>query len=499
MTDGMFSTYPRGALARAASVLVCLLASAFLLWCCGPGEKNDTAPAPGEEKTETAFEPETENPPETEFPDRDMGGKQFNILTSGWWGDGTGIYEVTDLVPAEILGEPVNDAAYNRKIKIEDAYNCKINQVIGSYGPEEDAAKLQKAVRAGDNTYDIAMMRGLVFQNLLTGNYLSDLDSLENIDFTNGWWNQKCSEALKIGGRRYGVSGYFSMLEINLAAIIMFNKTLVTNYALESPYELVKSGKWTFDKMISMAKAISRDLDGDGMMGENDLWGINYDRDRIWNILNACNIKMLEPGGDGYPRINIDAAENLAKIQKIFIDLFDESYSSNNRRIGSSFSGDGVLFFFRFALAVTQWRAEEVDFGIIPAPKYDENQKDYISNTYGFGLPVICVPETNGDTANTGFFMEVLSYEGQKRLVPEYYENLLKTKGARDDESAAMLDYIFGNLNYETGTLINIGNFAQDICAMCETLDTNIVSFVEKNKPPYEKALAKIIEEIKNN
>ncbi|MCL2158610.1 MAG: extracellular solute-binding protein [Oscillospiraceae bacterium] len=480
---------------RMTAILLCFL----FLASCGPAEKPaviDTSP----ESTNGDFPTEkAEDATDPEFPEVNMGQKQFNIFTSGWWGDGTMIYEVTDLVPAELLGEPVNDAAYNRRIKIEDTYNCKINQVIGSYDPSDDVTKLQRAVRSGDNTYDIAMMRGLNFQNLLTGNFLCDLDELDNIDFGNAWWNQKCSEALKIGNKRYGVSGYFSMLEINLASIIMFNKTLITDYALESPYELVKSGKWTFDKMISMAKNIARDLDGDGVMTEDvDLWGINYDRDRLWNLLNSCGIKILESGTDGYPQINIDAGENVAKIQKIFLDLFDESYSANNRRTGGSFSEGGVLFFFRFALAITQWRAEDVDFGIIPLPKYDEAQGDYMSNVYGFGLPIICVPTTNGDMENTGLFMEVFSYEGQKSLVPEYYENLLKTKSARDNESSEMLDYIFGNLYYDTGTLINISSFAQKLCEMCETLDTNVVSFVEKNLPPYEAALAKIIDEIKN-
>ena len=99
----------------------------------------------------------------------------------------------------------------------------------------------------------------------------------------------------------------------------------------------------------------------------------------------------------------------------------------------------------------------------------------------------------------TGMLMEALSYEGYKSVIPVFYENILKTKSARDNESEDMIDYIFENLYYDMGTLINFGNFTQDICEMADTLNTNIASFVEKNKSKAEKEIQKIMNAIEEN
>ena len=141
-------------------------------------------------------------------------------------------------------------------------------------------------------------------------------------------------------------------------------------------------------------------------------------------------------------------------------------------------------------------REYEVDFGIVPLPKYDKTQGDYMSNVYGLGVPLTCVPITNTDMEGTGMLMEALSFEGYKSVIPVFYENILKTKSARDNESEDMIDYIFENLYYDMGTLINFGNFTQDICEMADIVDTNIASFVEKRKPQAKSEIQKIMKTI---
>jgi len=479
-----------------ALLILALIFSAFVFLSCS-SEKKDPGENTREEAKEDAQGGEEESESEPEIPAADMNGKEIVIYASGWWDNPS--FEVPDVCPEEYIGEPLNDAAYNRKIKIEEKYNCQISQIPGSYEPGDDARKIQKSVQAGDHMYDITMMRGINFTTLLTKNYLLELGELQNIDFGNSWWRKQCSDALRIGGKRYGVSGNLSTREISLAALVCFNKKIIGENGLESPYELVKSGDWTFDKCTEMAKQVTRDLDGDGKIDENDMWGIGYSRDHVWNLLNSCGIKMLELDSGGVPQITIDTGDNLSKTQNVLIGLFNESYSVNWRRIGVGFSDERLLFAFSWALGVVELREYDFDFGIIPLPKYDREQKDYMPNIYGLGLNIICVPSTNEDTENTGLFLEAFSYEGYKNLIPVYYENILKTKSARDDESEDMLDYIFNNLRYDTGTLLNFNNFTQILCEMAETQDTNIVSFVEKNKPKLEKEIEKIMDAISEN
>jgi len=473
-------------------VLILLCVSMILPSCSNkPGNTGGETQESGENITAV---PEEMTEPEPEFPAKDMNGKEFKIITAGWWD--AAIMEIRDICPEEYTGEPLNDSAYDRKLKIEEKYNCKVTQIAGSYEPNDDLTRVQKSVQSGTHIYDVAMMRGINFTGLLTKNYLLELGELQNIDFENSWWRKKCSDALRIGGKRYGVSGNISTVEISLGALICFNKSIVKNYGLESPYELVKTGDWTLDKLAEMSKKVAHDLNGDGKMTDADMWGISYDRDRVWNLLNSCGINLMGLDADGFPRITLDEGENIYKIQNVLTVLFDESYSANARRISVGFTTERVLFRFDWANGVVDLRSYDVDFGIIPFPKYNKEQPEYLSNVYGLGVPIICVPTTNTDMENTGLFMEAFSYEGQKRVIPVFYENILKTKVTRDDESADMIDYIFGNLQYDTGTLLNFDDFTQRICEMAETLNTNIASFVEKNKPKCEKAVQKIMDAI---
>jgi ABC-type glycerol-3-phosphate transport system substrate-binding protein len=38
---------------------------------------------------------------------------------------------------------------------------------------------------------------------------------------------------------------------------LTFSKDLLREYGLENPYDIVKSGKWTWDKLSEMAKQVS--------------------------------------------------------------------------------------------------------------------------------------------------------------------------------------------------------------------------------------------------
>jgi hypothetical protein len=92
--------------------------------------------------------------------------------------------------------------------------------------------------------------------------------------------------------------------------------------------------------------------------------------------------------------------------------------------------------------------------------------------------------------------MEAFACEGGKTVVPAFYDTILKNKMARDVDSEEILDYIFGNIAFDTGNLFNFGGFTVNLCNMSQKADTNIASFIEKNKPLMETAISNILEEI---
>jgi len=497
------------------AILLCsVLFVLFALFAasCSKDEKGETEGTSG--GPDAAESTEAKHPDAPALPAVDMGQKVFTALTyTGWGGDGTR----ADVAGEEQTGDPICDAAFNRRIKIEQQYNCKI-KVVNDSDHTETVTKYQTAILAGDSSYDFAITPSTSFASLLTGNYLTDFKNLTYIDIDKPYWNKNLYDSMAILGRNYAADGDISKRRLECVWIMCFNKDMIKDNKLESPYELVKSGNWTFDKMAEMGRVVARDLDGDGKMKEGDLYGLNYTGDTIMGLVNGCGVKIAELNSEKIPVLTIGSEANLAKMMKIYTETRDDTWSidtlfrfwlgdvdifSENRAMflacaGHNVSGDASAG----ATNVRGLRTIDVDFGIIPYPKWDAAQPDYLPHTAGNYHPIISIPKTNGDLDNTGIFLEAMSYEGSRELIPAFYESLLKTKTARDDESAEMIDYIFGNLSYDVGNMYNfgdiVGTFGYGMSADANK-KMNVVSTIEKNMGKWQAAIDKIIAEIEKN
>ena len=501
-----------------AWILLCLFIISAALGACSESNENtgNTTNAAAESAGQEAAAAEEIDPDAPDLPKTDMGGRIFNIFTAGWGSD-SNLYE--DLTPEEHTGEAIDDAAFERRLKIEQAYNIQLRQINES-DPHEALNKYRTAILAGDATYDFAFTNLTNFSTLLMGNYLIEFSDMPHIDLDKPYWDRNFNDSLAILGKRFGISGDISKRRLQCVWIMCFNKEMIENHNMESPFDLVKSGEWTYGKMHEMGRAVARDLNGDGLMTrQDDLWGINYTGDTIMGIINSAGVRIAELDGDGIPWLTIDVEPNLSRLMTIFTDMRDNTYSIDTLFVsGGSVSGmpDAQIFSESRALflacathnvsqirdgdsADIGLRTMEVDFGIIPYPKWDTAQADYKSYTAGNYHPVLSVPITNGDLANTSIIMEALAYEGRKTIIPEFYESLLKTKTARDEESAEMLDFIFGNIHYDIGNMYNFGGIAGVFgWEMSTNLRANIVSIVERQAHRWQQSIDEMVEQIEN-
>jgi hypothetical protein len=87
-------------------------------------------------------------------------------------------------------------------------------------------------------------------------------------------------------------------------------------------------------------------------------------------------------------------------------------------------------------------RAMETDFGILPYPKFDEKQEAYYTRLGGGDLFFTGITSTKEDLERTSAILEAMACDSLKTVVPAYYDIMLKTKLARDEESEEMIDYI---------------------------------------------------------
>nr|MBQ4317732.1 hypothetical protein [Clostridia bacterium] len=92
--------------------------------------------------------------------------------------------------------------------------------------------------------------------------------------FEEDWWDQLAYEQLDVGGKYYTMVGDFSTNDELVMFVVLYNKIMYNNFGFENAYEMVNSGKWTFDRFWEQVMATSQDLDGDGKMTVKDCFGL---------------------------------------------------------------------------------------------------------------------------------------------------------------------------------------------------------------------------------
>jgi hypothetical protein len=92
----------------------------------------------------------------------------------------------------------------------------------------------------------------------------------------------------------------------------------------------------------------------------------------------------------------------------------------------------------------------EDPYGILPMPKYDEHQPEYLSFVNG-ATPFVMVAKTVEDPDFVGTILEAMATYNYDKVTPKLFEVATKLQAAQDPESAAMVDYIVRNRIWDLG------------------------------------------------
>lgn len=473
-------------------ILVTLLALTALLSSCSDENNNSASDTTTQSHTTIDESVETVDPRFTvadDLPDMDYDGYEFGILYPIWSNYGLGLY-----FAEEETGDKLNDVIYMRERDVEERFNVVINP-ISCASIDDVYPKVSQAVMAGDEIYDMALthcISGLT--ELATGNYLLDFNSVDTFNLEKPWWNQKMNETLSVGGvLLYAVSD-FIIPEPN---VIYFNKEMHQDYNMDNLYDIVKSGKWTLDKMIELTAIPASDLNGDGNYDENDQYGLIAELDwMLISFMHASEQYVVERLPDNeYPTLGMNTEKMVTIVNKVYDLLFTGNQAYTFGYMGTNpwkldIDSGRALFVIKGLSSAQKLRTVDIDFGILPFPKYDEYQKDYINNSWnGF----MCMPNIASDTERTAIVIEALSAESYRYFVPAYYDILLTSKLARDDESQEMLDIIYNSCVYDSG--LNFSSFnAMLYCVpqLMQKKSTDFISFYATNSSAMETQLEKV-------
>lgn len=447
------------------------------LSACGGSTENDTETESGTVDTEPIeTEPEETEPEETEPETLSTGLAEADyeeaticfLISDGESGD-TG-WQNREIAADEETAEAINDAVYRRNIFVEDKYNVKITWEYKHYNDMPNT--IRKMVKGGTAEFACCMETiGKASESGMNG-HLYDLNTLDNFDFSAPWWDQTIRETSTIANRMFYAVGDLNMLTNDGTAAMFFNKQLIENYNLENPYTLVNEGKWTIDKYTEMTEVVTDDLNGDGILGKEDIWGSLSAQDTVWSLIVSCGGSMAYKDENDLPVFHtldehyVDILNKIAACSNVG-KTYNAQYSAYNGGRPDTqddiFGTNRALFESDTVRVIHNLREMETNFGIIPYPKYDEAQEKYISAINTFASSTVTIPSTVQELEMVTCVLEEMACKSREMLRPAYYETTLQGQLARDEESTKMLDLIFANRVLDLGWANKMGDVAATI------------------------------------
>lgn len=432
--------------------------------------------------------------------DLKFGGEEVRIMQHPAGGGDWAEWLSRDLYAESITGEPINDAVFERNSYVEDKLDVKLN-----VSDVSDMAKsIQQQASAGTGDYHISTARIKSLTATVTGGYLRNLYDVPYMDLTQPWYDANCIADASFYDMLFYVTGSMIILDDDSTGAIVFNKQLINDFNLESPYKFVQEGTWTLDKFSEYAQTVANDLNGNGKVDlEGDRFGILWQRDAIISFLHAGGSRIVSKNSDGEPEFVLDNENTINLMDKLDSFIFEPRVAQNMHNyynvypdISATecnvFKNNNALFMWIRMRVAENLRDMEADFGIIPVPKFKEEQDIYYSTVNKHTCATICIP--NDASLNMdliGAVIELMSAEGHYGLRDAYYEKNLGAKIARDPESTEMLDIIMSYRVYDTGEIYNIGGLADKLYSLSMGSKIGIATLLAKNQKVMNVTLEK--------
>jgi len=422
----------------------------------------------------------------------DFGGDTFKFIVTGFK-YGFGYYETIDVYTEEQDGTTLNDAVYIRNRLVEDLLNIN----IAEYKSDNVLNSVTRAVNATERAYDA------VFTNMYESSVMAregltvDLLMMKYINLDNLWWDKNAEEDLSIRNKLFFTTGDISTSAKSCVRFLVFNKKLIVDYKMESPYEYVENDTWTFDVYSQMVKSLYVDVNGDGRKDDGDIYGTILETNNPYFMIYGFGERLTANDADGYPIITCNNERFVYAAQQIFNLYFDDNICRHVNNISmpgrgryfnpnfyavkyarSLFADNKFLFHLMYPLAMEELRGMEADFGVLPCPKLNEFQESY-HHVVDSNAVMLSIPITF-DEYKSGIVLEALAKESKQTLTPEYNETLLRRKYIRDNESEFILDIIQATQRYDLCAIYNWGGLYGLMGTLTELKNENLISSIEQ-------------------
>ncbi len=443
------------------SVLLVMVFCLSVFAACGKKSdaptSNDVTEAPTAEPTKVEEKVEEVVPEE---PAMDLGGME--IIIGDWWSS------------AE-PGEPKNaqeEATLEYRNMIQEKYNFTIKQVaVSDWGGMQEL--FTTSTMAEDPAAHVFLLaRDWVSQPLANG-LLYDLATLENLDFSESKWITNVKDAFAVGNSIYGMNA--GKPEPKLG--VYWNKRLFKEAGLDPdlPYDLQKSGEWTWEKFEELCVQLKIDNNNDGVIDTYPMASFSIDLFRGAATSNDARFIGKDSNNLFY---NATLEPNFLEAMQWAIGMIEKGYEmpvptdANWDWFIAAFHDAKVAMTFAEQYRVGTWGDMEDDWGFVLLPKGPKTQN---YSAY-FGDNVAVIPSSyDKETAEKIAFAYNLytqptpGYEDEDAWKEGYYTRF-RDERAVDETLTMMYDTATENNDFLSSVYgTSYGDFAWDTYALGAT------------------------------
>lgn len=421
-------------------------------------------------------------------------GYTFRLLNS------TDTYGFTNQLDFDTeTGDRLNDAIYKRNRDLEERYKFTL-EVIDETHNNDSATKLRQSVASDDDTYDAAFIWVNNLSSLMSDGCFLDLYDIPTIHLDEPWWDQNIIESSKISNENklYFAFCNTSLVKFEGTQAVFMNIDKLDKLGVEAPYELALNGEWTIDEFAKLGANLNGDDTFDYKNDGNAEYGISGNEGTAYGLIYSCANKFIEKDKDGIPYFSLDTEHFYDTAAKIFDITTTEGEfvflnTSGKDHYEISFKNGRTLLMTAEIKAASKYREVDFSFGILPMPKYDENQENYIS-VGGFAHAAV-IPTTCSNPERSGAILDALAYMTEESVMPEFYSNTISQKRLRDEKSIEMLEIISETAYIDPGELYSwTHNLREELIKMfihtkSDTFASTIAAYKDTVAANIEKTL----------
>lgn len=410
-----------------------------------------------------------------DVPVRDWKGTKFVILNANTDSP------ASKLTMEETDGNNLNDAVFRRTTNVESRLNITVEEIRDS--DENIYDRTVQSCLANEAAYDAVCMSAGRMSILAVNGYLADSDRLSGLDLSKPWWNSNITDEANVDDVNYYFFGDMQLSLFDAHSIVGVNMDMASSISsMEDPYELVKSGRWTIDKMLEMASMAASDIDGNGEVTADDRFGISLDAASLLPAVYGCGARLSRTDEYGLPELVYPQNETFYDVfTKISDSLFSgsaavydpEKVNGDTVSTATQFSRGGSLFLITDVGNLYSLRSMEYEFGVLPMPKYSEMQEDYISLIPAESVTAVGVPITAKGFSFSGAVLENIAAESHRAggVTQCYIDSVLSFRYVNDEESRENLTNILNSGTLDAADIYNWGGICDTLSALASRTD----------------------------